>query len=214
MTRSMLRFVCVLILFVSVVDLAGKSRKKKSVSANVTDVDIDLDAINDIPMELRSLEHWNSLPRETLKLICTDLHINIRGDRVTLARRLHEHFHVHPSLNVQNPTNQVTVPTNQALPNISNDIAALVRLEVQRQVAINHGVASNIVGSSNNVISSALPTANSDRQEGVNNRICSLILLRFNQMLWLLLIMLILIYQTNTLYLILIYQHIKVYQCF
>ena len=180
MNCSMLRFVCVLILFVSVVDLAGKSRKKKSVSADVSD---DLDAINDIPMELRSLEHWNSLPRETLKLICTDLHINLRGDRVTLVRRLHEHFHVHPSLNVPNPPNQVTVPTNppnqvtvptnQALPNISNDIAALVRLEVQRQVAINIGVASNVVGSSNNVINSALPpaavklTPNSDRQEGV-----------------------------------------------
>ena len=108
----MLRFVCLLILFVSVVDSAGKSRKKKSIAADVIDQDIDLDAINKIHMELHSLEHWNSLLRETFKLICTDLHMNERGDRVTLARRLHEHFHVHQSLNVENPLNQVSVPTN------------------------------------------------------------------------------------------------------
>ena len=88
------------ILIISLVYSVSKSTKKKS-STVVSIDENNLDVITDLGFEERSLQQWNVLPSEALRLICTDLHINARGNRPTLARRLYEHFHNHPSLSIE-----------------------------------------------------------------------------------------------------------------
>ena len=58
--------------------------EKKTNMVGLTDVE-DLNAINELAFEERSLQQWNLLPSEALRLIFTDLHINARGNRPKLA---------------------------------------------------------------------------------------------------------------------------------
>ena len=109
---------------------------------------------------------WASLPRETLKLVCTDLHLTTRGDASFLARCIYDHLHGNQlvdSVIVSSPS--TTAPSSQIQPPITNfsedfqppivpnvlqtpsfqrnmctdlssQIAVLVRNEIQRQVAV------------------------------------------------------------------------------
>ena len=167
--------------FIPTVSAVGKIRKKKIPSSNSTDIG----AIQDIPYEQLSLLQWASLPRETLKLVCTDLHLTTRGDASVLARRIYDHLHGNQLVDPVVSSPSTTAPSSQIQPPITNfsadfpppivpnvlqtpsfqrnmstdlssQIAELVRNEIQRQVAV---VVNPPPVPVQNNIQSAIPSA-------------------------------------------------------
>ena len=88
-----------------------------------------------------SLDYWQKLSLEVLKLVCNPIYLIDSGSRIVLARRLYDFYHPQlesfsaPSLAVANAfvPASIDVPLSVQPPDFSTvDIAAIVHEEVQR----------------------------------------------------------------------------------
>ena len=83
------------------------------------------DEVMEVPEEERTLEHWKSLPEQTLVLTAGSLSLVQRGDAEELAERIFSHY----SQGVA-PTQGTSAGQNRAPVGPSEDIRKLIREEL------------------------------------------------------------------------------------
>ena len=126
-------------------------RKKRAAPLRTNDIDI----VSDIPEEQRTKNNWATLPIESLRLVCGQLHLNTRGNVDVLALRIYESYHPRQSLAVTSTALNTSAATTTITisPDITttNMISDMIRQQLQAMLASpsqQHVAAVNIPSSS------------------------------------------------------------------